>query len=155
MTDNSFVPNVFRYRADLGDGLISEQTLILPIYPSVIVGVPDRYYNDAVKWFSDDIKLPCVYFDGETIVIPEAYDGIIGATVNRFHGIIIERNAMQEHEFATLAIRAGVDSRLIRIGDAIQGLVGTPSEMLEYAMSNPEHTFVEWKKAYEASMNIM
>ena len=155
MTSNPFVPNVFKHSADLGYGLVSEETLSLPIYPSAIIDVPDRHYNDAVKWFHNDIKLPCVYFDGETIVIPEAYDGIIDAVVKRFNGNIVERNAMQEHEFATLAIRAGVESRLIRLGDAIQGLVGTPSQMLECAISNPEATFVEWKEAYKASMNNM
>lgn len=145
-------PNLISREHDL-DSFILLNQISIPVYPSYHIAVPDRNYNEAVEILCNDINLPNVYFDGEIIIIPESYKPLVDFLVKRFDAQVVADGECKEHEFATLAIRAGVSDCLVALGNAIVGLDGDAASMLSKALDDPNSTLNEWNVLYLASMN--
>jgi hypothetical protein len=145
--------NIVNLTRSVGDfEYISQQEY--PVYPSVFVKIPDKDYYDAAIDVGDNIKVPCIYYDGEVIIVPESYTQVIQYLVERYKGEVIATGQMKQHEFATLAIKQGVQGELVALGDALMFPHDKVSEMLGKAISNPEETLLEWKELYRASMDL-
>lgn len=139
-------PNVVIY-----DGPRGPRIDVLPVYPSAKVYVPAGQYMVAVAMV-DSKTTPCVFFDGESILVPEYEVELIAQFVAKFSATV-EYGQMQEAEFATLAVQAGVDGTLVRLGHAVQGCGLNPKEMLEQALADPAEAKRQWSELYLSSMN--
>lgn len=145
-------PNVTYIESILGDDITSSENRAFPVYPSCFIKVDDNKYNAVAKDLNDNIKVPCIFFDGEVIIVPESYVELIEYIQNTYDGEVIAHDQMKEHEFATLAIAKGVNGNLVLLGDCLVGLDGTAQEMLDKALSQPEATKLAWRELYEQSM---
>tara|TARA_B100000809_G_C15071572_1_gene506230 strand:- start:683 stop:1141 length:459 start_codon:yes stop_codon:yes gene_type:complete len=145
-------PNVTYIESDLGDDLTSSENRAFPVYPSCFIKVDDNKYNAVAKDLTDNIKVPCIFFDGEVIIVPESYVELIEYIENTYNGEVIARDQMKKHEFATLAIAKGVNGNLVLLGDCLVGLDGTAQQMLDKALSQPEATKLAWRELYLQSM---
>jgi hypothetical protein len=76
-----------------------------PIYPSTKIAVPPTLYTDAVTALEGR---PSIFFDGETILVPESQRQTIDLLIARFKGTVLEKTCGHEYEFATLAQSKGV-----------------------------------------------
>lgn len=74
-----------------------------PAFPSAIVAIPPEKYMEAME---ATCKTPKVFFDGETILLPEHEHQVIAMLIERFGGIASVGHA-KEYEYATLASQAG------------------------------------------------
>lgn len=146
-------PNVTYVESDLGDGLVSSENKAFPVYPSCFIKVDDNKYNIVANDLSKNIKVPCIFFDGEVIVVPESYVELIDYVKSTYDGEVVARDQMKKHEFATLAIANGVNGNLVLLGDSLVGLDGTALEMLDKVLAHPEKTKLEWRELYLQSMN--
>ncbi|EJC7176275.1 hypothetical protein DC915_RS03320 [Vibrio parahaemolyticus] len=147
------IPNVVNLGINLGEGLVSKREVKFPVYPSCFISVPDDKYMLVADDLGEKIKLPCIYFDGEVIIVPEEYTELVRYLEEVYDGKVTAKGMMKEHEFASLAIRAGIEGSLVSLGDAIFGLDGTAYEMLSKAEQTPEKALKDWRELYHSSMN--
>lgn len=122
-----------------------------PVYPSVKIAVPSFRYNAALKIL---FEMPNLFFDGDTILVPESNLLAIEMLKDSFSGKVVERGWGREYEYATLAAKAGVSKRLVSLGNAVWSLTGqTANEMIQFALSNPSNAYQAWKNLYRKSMD--
>lgn len=145
--------NIAFHESDYGNGFSFACQKEYPVYPSCEIALPEHLYSSFLALFIECINVPCVFFDGINVIVPESYVELVDYMVSEYSGCVTKSDQMKEHEFATIAIAAGVNGNLVRIGDCIAGLDGTAQEMLEKALSDPIATKAEWDELYLASMN--
>lgn len=96
--------------------------------------------------------VPLTFFDGTHILLPESETAAIDLLCSRFNAVI-EYGCGQEWEFATKARAAGVQERLVRLGNAVWDVTGQSiADMIRSALDSPEATYAEWSALYLASM---
>lgn len=121
-----------------------------PEYPSVLATVEPTRYMEAVEALSGVRQ---VFFDGETILVPESEAQAIEMLRLRFNATTVYGQA-QEYEFATKARDAGVSPQLLSLGNAVQCSTGQPAdEMVLAALKQPSETLLAWSVLYRSSMN--
>lgn len=119
-------------------------------YPSARVSISGKHYMDAVDALQGTRSCFC---DGETILVPEHESALIALLKSQYGGVV-EYGQGKEGEFATKAIAAGLNERLVSIGDSIWEYSGfSVSQMIEEALENPDATDQKWRKIYLEGMN--
>lgn len=126
-------------------------TKAIAVYPSAILIPPEQHYMAALDLVPPGTK--CVFCDGETIVIPEYECELIEQIKGQFQATTVQYGQMREHEFATLACRAGVDGHLVVLGDMVRDWSLTASEMVAFALRSPDEARRLWSEQYLASMD--
>lgn len=120
-----------------------------PIYPSARATVEAERYMDAVEALEG---VPLTFFDGTHILLPECETAAIDLLRSRFNAVI-DYGCGKEWEFATKAQEAGVQERLVHLGNAVWDVTGQSiADMILAALDAPEATYVEWSTLYLASM---
>jgi hypothetical protein len=118
------------------------------VYPSAKVSVGEELYMSAVKALEG---IPSVFFNGDTILVPES-EAVAIEMLRRDFDATVDCGHGQEGEFATKAQAAGVDERIIRMGNAIlRGIEISPDQMVQEALADP-NTFDRWWAIYRDSM---
>ena len=146
------INNFVYVEIDYGEGLVSNRKQAFPVYPSSHIKVKDSQYYNAVEYISK-FTLPCIFFDGEKIIVPSGYENLIFLLCKRFDGEVIAIDQEKGSEFATKAIELKISANLVNLGDSIIGLDGDVKNMLNKAISSPKNTYIEWQGLYLASMN--
>ncbi|WP_252090667.1 hypothetical protein [Pseudomonas sp. MWU13-3659] len=120
-----------------------------PEYPSVKATVDSSRYMDAVQAL-DGVRQ--VFFDGESILLPEAEVEAIEMLRSRFTATL-EYGQAKEYEFATKARNAGVSTTLLRLGQAVHDSTGQDAEMMvRAALEAPSATLLAWSALYRSGM---
>lgn len=120
-----------------------------PEYPSVLASVDPSRYMEAVEALKGTRQ---VFFDGETILLPEAEVQAIEMLRSRFNASTIYGQG-EEYEFATKARVHGVPVKLLRLGQAVHGCTGqSAEEMIRVALEQPSGTLLAWSALYRSSM---
>ena len=120
-----------------------------PEYPSVLATVEPSRYMEAVDALKGTRQ---VFFDGETILVPEVEVQAIEMLRSRFNASTIYGQA-KEYEFATIARIQGVPAKLLSLGQAVHDCAGqSAEEMARVALEQPGTTLLAWSALYRASM---
>ncbi|WP_420170739.1 hypothetical protein ACN99C_26655 (plasmid) [Pseudomonas alloputida] len=120
-----------------------------PEYPSVAVTVDPLRYLDAAEALKGVSQ---VFFDGETILVPERETEAIEMLRAQFDARLVYGQA-SEYEYATRARDAGVGHELLRLGQAVYDCTGLDAAaMVHIALTQPSQTLLAWKALYRSSM---
>ncbi len=120
-----------------------------PEYPSVKATVEPSRYMEAVEAL---VGIRQVFFDGESILLPESEVEAIDMLRSRYNAAIVYGQA-QEYEFATRARDEGVPVELLRLGQAVRDCTGQEvGEMVRSALEQPSATLLAWSALYHSSM---
>lgn len=120
-----------------------------PEYPSVAVTVDPLRYLEAVEALKG---VPQVFYDGETILVPEREIRAIEMLRARFNPSLTYGQA-SDYEYATKARDAGVALELLRLGQAVHDCTGLDAErMVHAALTQPSQTLLAWRALYRSSM---
>ena len=120
-----------------------------PEYPSVKATVELHRYLEAVEALKGVRQ---VFFDGESILLPEAEVEAIEMLRSRFKATL-QYGQAEEYEFATKARDAGVAAQLLRLGQAVWDIADQDAEvMVRAALENPSGTLLAWSALYRSSM---
>lgn len=141
---------------DSGCGLgVREHSFM--VWPSIGLRINPDCYMTAVEFLKDASD---IYFDGELIIIPEEDDALRETIENRFEVISVERKSVGQDyqagfgdEYATKAVRQGVDPYLVVLGNSVSGLAGSADSMVKEALNEPGKARIRWKSIYLSSMN--
>lgn len=118
--------------------------------PSAKVFVSGEYYMDALDAL---LETPSCFCDGESILVPEHESALIALLQDRY-GATVEYGHGKEGEFATKAIAAGLNDRLVSLGDSIWEYSGFPViQMIDEALASPVATYQKWERIYLEGMN--
>lgn len=119
-----------------------------PEYPSVLATVEPSGYMEAVEALKGTRQ---AFFDGETILLPEAEAQAIEMLCSRFNASTIYGQA-GEYEFSTKARIQGVSLKLLRLGQAVHDCTGQDAEeMVRVALEHPSATLLAWSALYRSS----
>ncbi|MDZ5738095.1 hypothetical protein [Pseudomonas asiatica] len=120
-----------------------------PEYPSVKATVDASRYMEAVQALNGVRQ---VFFNGESILLPEAEVDAIEMLRSRFSATL-EYGQAEEYEFATKARNAGVSSALVRLGQAVYESTDLDAEMMvRVAVEAPSATLLAWSALYRSMM---
>lgn len=119
-----------------------------PEYPSAVIAVQESRYDDAVKAVRGVRK---VFFDGETILVPETEVATIKMLLEEFGGSALYDQA-HEYEFTAKAAKAGVAPKLVRLGWFLGDKIGTDvDESVRTALEDPASTLLAWRALASSS----
>ncbi|MDG1581021.1 hypothetical protein [Pseudomonas sp. GOM6] len=120
-----------------------------PAFPSAVVAIPPEKYMEAMEACC---QTPKVFFDGETILVPENEHQVIAMLIESFSGVATFGHA-KEYEYATLASQAGIGGKLLILGQAVSGRTGqSAAEMVSQALDDPAAALLAWNALYGSSM---
>lgn len=120
-----------------------------PAWPSAVVAIEGSRYMAAMTAVAGVHK---TFFDGDTILLPEAETATITMLCEQFGGSVVYGQA-QEYEFATKASKAGVPMKLLKLGQAVHDATGqTADQMVNAALEQPSATLLAWQSLYRSSM---
>ncbi|WP_454727762.1 MULTISPECIES: hypothetical protein [Cupriavidus] len=141
------VPNRIRVHDALGS-----RWQVFPVYPSAGVRLAPAYYLSALQLLTA-LQTDGVFADGEILLVPEYETAALRLLVARF-AAELTYGCAKESEYAKLAIRAGVDAVLVRLGNAVFDITGqSAAAMVESALHQPDATQQAWSTLYRASMD--
>ena len=60
-----------------------------PIYPSCFIKVKNSMYEQVVNELQKTLRMPCIFFDGNIVIVPESYVDLIAYLKNNYCGEVV------------------------------------------------------------------